>query len=171
MPFPYDRIKLFEQFLFDLFDENVIFNQMEFTITEDVYEKIQSEVDSFDGNVDTSTIKSILEKLSLTKYYKYSNHFLYKFTDKIKPVLDENTYNNIINMFRKVSNVHNEMYKNKISMLGPRYILYKLFQILNLGDDFLNIVSLSKSTEKNKENNKRWKEICILNDWNFIPNL
>lgn len=126
--------------------------------------------------VDTSLItakkvKELLKKLKLSKYYEHVQNITHILTGKAPPKFSIELEAKLRHMFEMIQEPF-EMYKpaSRTNFLSYSYVLFKSLQLLE-EDQFLEYLSLLKSSRKLYEADCLWKQICAHLKWQFIPSV
>ncbi len=113
-------------------------------------------------------IRIILKYYKLSKLYKYVPHIYCKLNNKQMPIITDIDRERISNMFIKLDQAWSSIKKGK-SMAGCQFFLRKILELLDIYDDFLEIIPLVNSRETIEKNDRIWRKICHINLWDPIP--
>ena len=144
-------------------------------IPEDVFETIllqlkKMQIQDF-KKLDYETMRSILKRLKLSKYYEQIPIIINKLNNEPTIVIDIETENKLKEMFKLIQNPFYQVKpKSRRNFLSYSYVLHKLCQLLNR-QDLVNCFPLLKSREKMIAQEKIWKDIVEILDWEFIPSI
>lgn len=123
------------------------------------------------AELESETIRKILKKLNLTKYYENIFHIIFHLNGIHPPTLSRELEEKLLFYFKQIEEPF-KLYKkkNRKNILRYSYILYKLCELLEL-DDFLSSFRLLKNRNKLKEQDDIWEAICKHLGWQFIPSI
>ena len=116
-------------------------------------------------------MREILKRLNLNDHYEHAPHIIYKVTGIQPPKATREVEEKLRNMFRQMQAPF-ALYcpTNRSNFLNYSYTLYKCCELLEL-DDFLPCFPLLKSTQKLREQDEIWRNICNYLNWQFISSL
>jgi hypothetical protein len=125
-------------------------------------------------SIDVKKIKEYLKRLSLTSYYEHSPHILNSING-IPPVsIPVYIEDKLLEMFDSIQEpfeiVKEKVASNRLSFLSYNYCLYKFCELLEL-DEYKKHFTLLKSVEKLRVQDKIWRGICEMLDWDYIPSI
>ena len=170
--FSYKRLNRFQEILSTLqAKENT-------DIPEFVMSAVQREITKEQNldlsTIDTSKIRYYLKRLSLNNYYEHAPHILNKING-IPPIsIPIEVEEKLREMFNDIQNPFNTV-KAKVclsrrSFLSYNFVLYKFCELLDL-DEYKKHFTLLKSIDKLRVQDKIWKGICEMLDWEYIPSI
>lgn len=140
-------------------------------ISDDIYEQILTEINRMRiknlSTLNRITLRRILKKLRLNKYYEHIPYIIYKLNN-IQPLrISRETEKKFRYMFIQIQEPW-ELYKPKgrKNFLSYSYILYKFCELLEL-DHLLDCFSLLKSYNKLNEQDLIWQKICKYVNWEY----
>jgi len=140
-------------------------------IPKEIYTEIQNEINKRKLNVVDLTLNSmrdILRKLRLNKYYEHIPHIINKLNGLPPPTMSRNAEEKIRSMFKTIQIPFSKYCpRNRKNFMSYNYVLHKLCELLNY-TDFLQCFPLLKSREKLQQQDKIWKKICDHVGWQFI---
>ena len=144
-------------------------------ITDETLDKINTEIKNLNitdlTTLNIDTIRKILKKLKLTKYYEHAFHIIYILNGKSPISLTPNIEKDLIRYFKQIEEPFRKFKKRtRKNILRYSYILHKLCELLEL-DDILNNFILVKNRNKLVEQDAIWKSICRELRWEFIPSI
>jgi hypothetical protein len=114
-------------------------------------------------------LKQYMKKLGYSKYHEH-NHYIINHLKNLPPsVLPREIEQKVKVMFAQIQ----EPFKmfcppDRVNFLSYTYVLYKMFELLEL-DEYLPWFSLLKSKTKLKKQDEIWEKICEYLRWEFIP--
>lgn len=122
--------------------------------------------------MNTKHLKDILKELNMNKYYDHIQcviNILNENTDNTK-IIPENTLAQIKNMFQQIHNTFLIIKpKDRHNFMNYPYIIFKIFELLELDQFLENIPKLQRNSLKKLD--KLWKEICNQLNWEFYPSI
>lgn len=119
----------------------------------------------------TKSVKKMLKKLDLRKYYEHIPHIINKLNNISPPRITREQDELLCIMFEMIQIPFNLFCpETRTNFLGYSYVLYKFCELLEL-DDILKCFPLHKSDLKIKEHDSIWKKICNYLKWEFIPSI
>lgn len=140
-------------------------------IPPEVYDRILVEIRKLKINniatIQHATIKGILKKLKVNKYYEHIPHILNRLNGKPVMQLPLELEERLRTMFRQIQAPflkHSPLRKN---FLSYSYVLHKFMQLLE-EDKYLHAFPLLKSREKLHIQDTIWQKICTDLDWQYI---
>lgn len=114
-------------------------------------------------------VKQFLRKLRLTKYYEHATYITNCLNGISPPKMPRILDNKLRLMFRDIqAPFEKHCPAHRSNFLSYSYVLYKFCELLG-EDDFLPYFPLLKSTEKLRQQDAIWKNICNELSWEFIP--
>ena len=123
------------------------------------------------SQITQDSVRKILKKLKLNKYYEHAPFITANITGKPPPQIEDDMEDQLIQMFKIIQEPFR---KNKPAsrknFLSYSYVLYKFFELLGR-DEFLPYLQLLKSKEKLRQCDNIWKLICCDLQWEFIRTL
>lgn len=120
-------------------------------------------------NVNYKSIRDILKKLDYNKYYEHIFHIIYMMTGEKTPTLDRTTEEQFRNMFKDIQQpFQKHCPPDRKNFLSYSYVLHKFCELLEL-KEFLECFPYLKSTEKLRQQDTIWKNICKELRWEYIP--
>lgn len=170
--FPYVRMNHFNELIaqFQAKEQTDIPQQVFDDLnTEFIKEKIQN----FNG-LQYKLVKKKLQKLGHTNMYEHIPYIIHKFNGLPPPVLTLENEQQFRIMFKQIQDPFEKCKhlakKNRKNFLSYSYVFYKFAELLGL-DHLLRCFRLLKSREKLFAQDKVWKAICEIKEWEFIPSL
>lgn len=140
-------------------------------IPPEVYDRILMEIRKLKiTNIATirhDTVKTILKKLKINKYYEHIPHILNRLNGRPMMQLPNELEERLRAMFRQIQAPflkHSPLRKN---FLSYSYVLHKFMQLLE-EDSYLSAFPLLKSREKLHTQDTIWQKICNELDWQYI---
>lgn len=123
------------------------------------------------ADLEPITVRNILKKLNLSKYYENVFHIIYRINGLQPPTLSREVEEKLLHLFKQIEEPF-RLYKKKgrKNILRYSYILYKLCELLEL-DDFLRCFRLLKNRTKLMEQDTVWAAICKHLHWQFIASM
>lgn len=167
--YPYKRLNHFIEWLNQFQAKESIIIPME------IYNIITNELNKL-GYTDKTkiklqTIKFILKKYKLHKYYEHASYITSQLSGIPPPTLDSNTEKYLKRVFIEIEKSFNKHCpQNRINFLSYSYVLHKIFQ-LHGNTDVLIYFPLLKSKDKIKLQDEIWKNICKDLNWPFYPSI
>jgi hypothetical protein len=123
-------------------------------------------------NINAKTLKIILKELNMNKYYDHIQfviNILNGNTDCSK-IISENILSQIKNMFQQIHNTFLIIKpKDRHNFMNYPYIIFKIFELLELDYFLENIPKLQRNSLKKLD--KFWKDICNQLNWEFYPSI
>jgi len=168
--FSYKRSNRFQEILSTLqAKENI---EIPAFVMNAVLREIHKEPDPDLDSVDNAKIRRYLKRLSLTTYYEHIPHILNK-VNGIRPVrIPQEVEEKLREMFKMIQEpfetVRAEICPRRISFLSYNFVLFKFCQLLNLSE-YQRCFTLLKSPDKLKLQDRIWKGICEILEWEYIP--
>ena len=170
--FPYIRMNHFNELIAQ-------FQAKEQTdIPQNVFEDLQAEfkkerISDFD-RLNYKLVKKKLQKLSYTNMYEHIPYIIHKFNGLPPPVLTLEHEQKFRTMFKQIQKPFEKCKhlakKNRKNFLSYSYVFYKFAELLEL-DDLLRCFRKLKSREKLFAQDKVWRAVCEIMEWEFIPSL
>jgi hypothetical protein len=119
-------------------------------------------------------VKKKLQKLSYTNMYEHIPYIIHKFNGLPPPILTLENEQKFRTMFKQIQKPFEKCKhlakKNRKNFLSYSYVFYKFAELLEL-DDLLRCFRKLKSREKLFAQDKVWRAICEIMEWEFIPSL
>jgi len=142
------------------------------SIPPEVYDQLRDEFKKQkikQSDVSHSTVRTLLKKLKLNKYYEHVPHIASFLSGKKPPTMSIELEEKLRLMFSKIQKpFENNCPQDRKNFLSYSYILYKFCELLS-EDSFLPCFPLLKSKEKLYKQDQIWKKICEDLQWEFIP--
>jgi hypothetical protein len=144
-------------------------------IPTEVYDKIIVELDKQKvknyKNLSLASMKQLLKKLRLMKYYEHMSHIISKLSGLPPPCISREKEEILRKRFRQIQiPFEKNCPSDRVNFLSYSYILHKLCLLEEL-DDFVKYFPLLKSPEKLRMQDKIWKSICSELRWQYIPSI
>ena len=141
----------------------------------DIMDRIRNEINNMNITdlklINVITIKKVLKKLNLNKYYENAHYIIYSVNGVRPPVLSNQKEKELLFYFKQIEEpFYMFKKKNRKNILRYSYILHKLCELMEL-DEFLPHFNLLKNREKLVEQDNTWKAICNYLQWEFIPSI
>ena len=122
-------------------------------------------------NISSSTIRNILKKLALNKYYEHVPHIINMINGKPAPMINRGTEDKLRMMFKEIQTPFmKHCPSDRKNFLSYSYVLHKFVELLDL-DEYLKCFPLLKSREKLQQQDMIWKNICKELKWQYIPSI
>jgi hypothetical protein len=122
-------------------------------------------------HITTTTVRAILKKLSLNKYYEHVPHIINMINGKPAPMINRATEEKLRMMFKEIQTPFmTHCPSDRKNFLSYSYVLHKFVELLDL-DEFLKCFPLLKSREKLQQQDIIWKNICKELKWQYIPSI
>jgi hypothetical protein len=143
-------------------------------VLEAVKQEIQKEYNVDLLSIDVKKMKEYLKRLSLTQYYEHAPHILNSLNGI--PPLSIPTYveEKLLKMFELIQEpfeiVKKEVAASRLSFLSYNYVLFKFCELLDL-DEYKKHFTLLKSVDKLRIQDKIWRGICEMLEWEYIPSI
>lgn len=115
--------------------------------------------------IDPEHIHSIMKENKLRKYYSNIRQIYCAITGCPFISISQQTQQLIIQMFKQIEPIYNKLCPNRKKFLKYSYVLNKLFHILDM-PHIANYFSLMKMSNKLKEHDRIFSEICKQLNWN-----
>jgi hypothetical protein len=170
--FPYIRMNHFNELIAQ-------FQAKEQTdIPDEVFDKLQREfeierIENY-NNLCYKLVKRKLRILGMENMYEHIPYIIHKFNGKPAPVLTLEQEQKFRKMFKQIQGPFERCKhlarKNRKNFLSYHYVFYKFAELLEL-DHLLQYFRLLQSREKLFSQDKVWKAICDIMEWQFIPSL
>ena len=145
-------------------------------IPEFVMNAVRREIDK-EHNIDLTTIDTVkikyyLKRLSLTNFYEHAPHILNKING-IPPIsIPPEVEDKLREMFKDIQDpfdkIKERVCPSRLSFLSYNFVLYKFCELLDL-DEYKKCFMLLKSNDKLRVQDKIWRGICEILDWEYIP--
>lgn len=136
-------------------------------------EFVKEKIQNFNG-LQYKLVKKKLQKLGHTNMYEHIPYIIHKFNGLPPPVLTLENEQQFRIMFKQIQDPFEKCKhlakKNRKNFLSYSYVFYKFAELLGL-DHLLRCFRLLKSREKLFAQDKVWKAICEIKEWEFIPSL
>jgi hypothetical protein len=126
------------------------------------------------SSIDIAKIKYYLKRLSLNEYYEHAPSILSKINN-IAPVnIPTDVEEKLREMFKEIQEpfdiVVTKVCPTRLSFLSYNFVLYKFCELLDL-DEYKKHFTLLKSIDKLRLQDKIWKGICEILEWEYIPSI
>ena len=144
-------------------------------IDEEVYNKIKDELKIqriYDyKTLEHKSMKKILKKLKLNKYYEHIHHIINNLNGMPPPTMTREQEENIKKMFKEIQKPFT-IYrpKKRKNFLNYNYIIHKICELLEY-DEFLPFFPLLKSRINLEEQDLVWEQICKYKNYEFIHSI
>jgi len=144
-------------------------------IDPEVYIRIKAELQVqriYDySTLDHATIRKILKKLKLNKYYEHIYYIINNINGIPPPTISREQEENIKKIFKDIQKPF-ALYKPKKrkSLSNYNHIIYKICELLEY-DDLLPLFPLLKSRKNLEERDILWEKICKYKNYQFIPSI
>ena len=119
-------------------------------------------------------VKQKLQKLGHTNMYEHIPYIMHKFNGLPPPVLTLEDETQFRIMFKQIQEPFERCKhlakSDRKNFLSYSYVFYKFAELLSL-DHLLRCFRLLKSREKLFAQDKVWKAICAIKEWQFIASL
>ena len=144
-------------------------------IPDEVYEKILIElkkerIDNM-SHLTRDKLREILKKIDETDYYEHIPYIINQLNGVPPPVISPEVEEIIRGLFLQLQHPFNtNRPDDRKNFLTYGYILYKIFQLLEL-DEYLCNFKFLKDRKKLYEQEQIWKAICKELRWEFIPSI
>jgi len=119
-------------------------------------------------------VKKTLQKLGHTNMYEHIPYIMHKFNGLPPPVLTLEDETKFRIMFKQIQEPFEKCKhlakRDRKNFLSYSYVFYKFAELLGL-DHLLICFRLLKSREKLFLQDRVWKAICEIKEWEFIPSL
>lgn len=144
-------------------------------IPDDVYDKILIELkkERIDNMalLNRDKLREILKKIDETDYYEHIPYIINQLNGLPPPVISPEVEEIIRGLFLQLQHPFNtNRPDDRKNFLTYGYILYKIFQLLEL-DEYLCNFKFLKDRKKLYEQEQIWKAICKELRWEFIPSI
>ena len=118
--------------------------------------------------LDNNTVRDILKKHNLVKYYENIYHIIYRINGIAPPSLTHEQEEKLMFLFKQVEEpFHMFKAEDRKNILRYSYIIYKLCELLEY-DTLLPRFRLLKNRAKLIQQDQIWNKICNHNKWEFI---
>lgn len=122
------------------------------------------------ATLDSEFMFKLLKKINLSVYYDHIPYIICALNGCKNPTLDPVVNEKINSMFKQVHEIFTKhIPRSRTNMLSYPYLLCKFFELLGQ-DHMLKNVRMLK-TQKLKEQDAIWKNICMDCQWEFIPSI
>ena len=144
-------------------------------IPDEVYDKILAElkkerIDNM-SHLTRDKLREILKKIDETDYYEHIPYIINQLNGVPPPVISPEIEEIIRGLFLQLQHPFNtNRPDDRKNFLTYGYILYKIFQLLEL-DEYLCNFKFLKDRKKLYEQEQIWKAICRELRWEFIPSI
>eukprot|EP00960_Hanusia_phi_P053853 762478-Hanusia_phi.AAC.4 len=167
--YSYKRINHFREWI------NQIQGKESTDIPNEVFERILNELKkekiTNTKELTYKTMRNILKKLKINKYYEHINYIINRINGVPTPQFSPELEEKLCNMFKEIQGPFlKHCPSNRKNFLSYSYVLYKLCQILGQ-DEFLKHFPLLKSRIKIFQMDLIWKNICESIGYPFIPSI
>lgn len=144
-------------------------------IPDEVYEKILAELKKERienmSHLTRDKLREILKKIDETDYYEHIPYIINQLNGVPPPVISPEVEEIIRGLFLQLQHPFNvNRPDDRKNFLTYGYILYKIFQLLEL-DEYLCNFKFLKDRKKLYEQEQIWKAICRELRWEFIPSI
>lgn len=144
-------------------------------IPDEVYEKILIELKKERienmSLLNRDKLREILKKIDETDYYEHIPYIINQLNGMPPPVISPEVEEIIRGLFLQLQHPFNtNRPDDRKNFLTYGYILYKIFQLLEL-DEYLCNFKFLKDRKKLYEQEQIWKAICNELRWEFIPSI
>ena len=147
-------------------------------IPEEIYNEILVEIKKERiknmADITTGKLRLILKKLNRAGYYEHVPYIINQLNGLPPPVISPEVEEIIRNLFKEIQEPferhRDEAFtlKKRKNFISYSYVVYKLFELLEL-DDYLDRFQQLKSSSKKYQQDILWKKICEEVKWQFIP--
>ena len=167
--YAYKRLNHFNEWL------NQIQGKETTDIPDEVFDKILLEIKKQKieniANLTHASVKAILKKLKINKYYEHIPHIINRLNGIPMPHLSIELEEMLRNMFKLIQApfLKYSPFLRK-NFLSYSYVLHKFIQLLGY-DEYLVNFPLLKSREKLHQQDQIWCKICSELNWEFIKSL
>jgi hypothetical protein len=121
--------------------------------------------------LDNKTVREILRKLGINKYYEHIPYIMYKLTGIHPPRLGEELEEQMRQMFYAVQMPYlKHCPVTRKNFLSYSYVMHKQLQLLGR-PEFTKYFPLLKSREKLHQQEQIWRKICGEIGWDFHPSI
>ena len=144
-------------------------------IPDEVYDKILAElkkerIDNM-SHLTRDKLREILKKIDETDYYEHIPYIINQLNGVPPPIISPEVEEIIRGLFLQLQHPFNtNRPDDRKNFLTYGYILYKIFQLLEL-DEYLCNFKFLKDRKKLYEQEQIWKAICRELRWEFIPSI
>lgn len=139
-----------------------------------VQREIDKEINVDISLIDTYRIRQYLKRLSLNNYYEHASHILNKINGIPPLSLPVEVEEKLREMFKDIQEpfdfVKAKVCPTRLSFLSYNFVLYKFCELLDL-NEYKKCFTLLKSIDKLRIQDKMWKGICEVLDWEYIPSI
>lgn len=138
-----------------------------------IFEKILNEIKKEKitdlKSLNYKTMRAILKKLKIHRYYEHSNYIINRINGVSTPQFTPEIEEKLCNMFKEIqAPFAKHSSTQRKNFLSYSYTLYKFCQLLGL-NEFLPHLQLLKSRTKMYHQDQLWKKICVDCNLRFIP--
>ena len=147
-------------------------------IPEEIYNEILVEIKKERiknmADITPGKLRLILKKLNRAGYYEHVPYIINQLNGLPPPVISPEVEEIIRNLFKEIQEPferhRDEAFtlKKRKNFISYSYVVYKLFELLEL-DDYLDRFQQLKSSSKKYQQDILWKKICEEVKWQFIP--
>lgn len=167
--YSYKRINHFKEWC------NQIQGKESTDIPNEVFERILAELkkEKITNTKELSykTMRNILKKLKINKYYEHINYIINRINGVPTPQFSPELEDKLCSMFKEIQGPFlKHCPSNRKNFLSYSYVLYKLCQILGQ-DEYLKHFPLLKSRIKIFQMDLIWKNICESIGYPYIPSI
>lgn len=116
-------------------------------------------------------MRTILKKLNRSKSYEHTTHILSRLNGNLPPTITPEIEEKIRTLFQEIQApflLHCP--DDRVNFLSYSYILYKLFELLDL-DEYKVYFPLLKSRDRLIQHDQTWKKICEYCRWEYSPSV
>jgi len=167
--FAYKRINHFNEWLAQFQAKET--NDISEEIINNILNELKKDKNFNISSINYNSIREILKKLNYNRYYEHIFHIIYIITGENKSILNRKNEDILRNMFKDIQQpFQKHCPKNRKNFLSYSYVLHKFCELLEL-DDFLKCFPYLKSTEKLRQQDSIWKDICKELKWQYIPSI
>jgi len=173
--FPYVRMNHFNELIaqFQAKEQTDIPDEVFYDLRSEFKKESISSKKDF-NNLHYKLVKKKLQKLGHTNMYEHIPYIIHKFNGLPPPILTLENEQKFRIMFKQIQEPFERCKhlakKNRKNFLSYSYVFYKFAELLEL-DQLLSCFRLLKSREKLFAQDKVWKAICEIKEWQFIPSL
>lgn len=123
------------------------------------------------ADLNETHIRDILKKLGRNNFYEHAAHILSRLNGNPPPTITPEIEEKIRAMFQEIQAPF-LLYcpDDRTNLLSYSYILYKLFELLEL-DEYKVYFPLLKSRDRLIAHDQLWKKICEYLQWEFIQSV
>lgn len=123
------------------------------------------------ADLNETNIREILKKLGRNNFYEHAAHILSRLNGNPPPTITPEIEEKVRAMFQEIQAPF-LLYcpEDRTNLLSYSYILYKLFELLEL-DEYKVYFPLLKSRDRLIAHDQMWKKICEYLQWEFIQSV